>query len=380
MDDWPGSGRNPTCGRSGQRAPPAWVQSRGWPRHAARVHCHAGGALVAARTGTASASLRPEATTSRRGATALADGWRSRATGRLVDVDKATVHHGRPVGGQPGPHVRPAGFRHLPRHACPVDARWTFLAQPAAPRTPREQRAAVDGEAWGWMACRPRSTRVPAGVVGRRTWRHARRRVWQRQAATEGPLPFGTRAALPQAAAALLDGDGGWGTPPRPGPRRRLPTPRRCPPPAWCDAVVVTAREQGRVVHVMTRLVYGPTAPVEAARPAAPVRRVSQTSGVARHHRTVRPHARRMGRQGQACSSAPADRAPPLTLAFADAHVVGPPRGRRRRLPRSLPTKGGNSSRTQWQPVTPAMAARRTAHVWTMDEWWSVRVPPKPLW
>src|SRR5882724_7655756 len=258
MDDWTGSGRNPTCGRSGQRAPPAWVQSRGWPRHAARVHGHAGGALVAARTGTASASLRPEATTSRRGATALADGWRSRATGRLVDVDKATVHHGRPVGGQPGPHVRPAGFRHLPRHACPVDARWTFLAQPAAPRTPREQRAAVDGEAWGWMACRPRSTRVPAGVVGRRTWRHARRRVWQRQTATAGPLPFGTRAALPQAAAALLDGDGGWGTPPRPGPRRRVPTPRRCPPPAWCDAVVVTARAQGRVVHVMTRLVYGP--------------------------------------------------------------------------------------------------------------------------
>jgi hypothetical protein len=39
-----------------------------------------------------------------------------------------------------------------------------------------------------------------------------------------------------------------------------------------------------------------------------------------------------------------------------------------------------SSERQQWQPVTPAMAARLTDHVWMMDEWLSVRVPPKHLW
>jgi hypothetical protein len=101
---------------------------------------------------------------------------------------------------------------------------------------------------------------------------------------------------------------------------------------------------------------------------------------VERHHLTVRPHARRMGRQVQACSSAPDDLEPQRTLACAYDHVVVPHRGLRRRLPRSLPTKGGHGSRQQWQPVTPAMAARLTDHVWTMDEWLSVRVPPKHLW
>jgi hypothetical protein len=43
-----------------------------------------------------------------------------------------------------------------------------------------------------------------------------------------------------------------------------------------------------------------------------------------------------------------------LTLAFAYYHFVVLHRGLRRRLPRSLPTKGRNGSRKKWQPVTPA--------------------------
>jgi hypothetical protein len=101
---------------------------------------------------------------------------------------------------------------------------------------------------------------------------------------------------------------------------------------------------------------------------------------VERNHLTVRQHSRRMGRKVNAFSRAPDDLEPQLTLAFAYDHVVVPHRGLRRRLPRSLPTKGGNGSRQQWQLVTPAMAARLTDHVWTMDEWLSVRVPPKHLW
>ena len=62
-----------------------------------------------------------------------------------------------------------------------------------------------------------------------------------------------------------------------------------------------------------------------------------------------------------------------LTLAFAYYHFVIPHtcpvgRGLRQRLPRAIPTKGRKGSYKKWKPVTPAMAACLTDHVWTMDE------------
>ena len=65
-----------------------------------------------------------------------------------------------------------------------------------------------------------------------------------------------------------------------------------------------------------------------------------------------------------------------FTLAFACGHFVVPHRSLRRRLPHQSPTKGHNRSPKQWKPVTPAMAAGLTDHVWTMDDLLSFRVPP----
>ena len=49
------------------------------------------------------------------------------------------------------------------------------------------------------------------------------------------------------------------------------------------------------------------------------------------------------------------------------------------RLPLAAPesTKGSGSAQ-QWQPCTPAMAARLTDHVWTLKEVLLYRVPPWP--
>ena len=167
-----------------------------------------------------------------------------------------------------------------------------------------------------------------------------------------------------------------WGTPPRHGTRGRLPTPCRYPPPDVCDAVVVTDRARGRVVHVTTRMVSGTTAHIEAALQASPVSHTSHTYGVERHNLTVRQHARRMGRKVHAFSTDQDDLASSLPLACAYDHGVVPHRRLRPRLPHPLPTKGHNGSPKQWTPVTPAMAAGLTTHVWTMEEWLSCRVPP----
>jgi hypothetical protein len=185
---------------------------------------------------------------------------------------------------------------------------------------------------------------------------------------------------LPHYAEALLEVYGVWMTPLRQGTRGRFPHPRRCPPSDLCYAIVVKERKHGRVLHVTTRVVYGTLAQVEAALQVSPVSRTINTYGVERNNLTVRQHARRLGRKVNAFSKEPDYLGHQLTLAFAYYHFVVPHRSLRQRLPHSLPTKGRNGSRKKWKPVTPAMAAGLTDHVWTMDELLSFRVLPEALW
>jgi hypothetical protein len=102
--------------------------------------------------------------------------------------------------------------------------------------------------------------------------------------------------------------------------------------------------------------------------------------GIERNNLTVRQPARRMGRKVNAFSKDQDYLESQLTLAFAYDHFVVPHRSLRPRLPHPLPTKGHNGSPKKWKPVTPAMAAGLTNHVWTMDELLSFRVPPDALW
>ena len=55
--------RNPQCALYGRMAPDAQLQFRGWHRHAARFRCQVCPGFVSARTGTAYAGIRTDATT-----------------------------------------------------------------------------------------------------------------------------------------------------------------------------------------------------------------------------------------------------------------------------------------------------------------------------
>jgi hypothetical protein len=61
-------------------------------------------------------------------------------------------------------------------------------------------------------------------------------------------------------------------------------------------------------------------------------------------------------------------------IGINSCHLVLPHKSLRERLPTPEPTRGAGSPRT-WRPVTPAMAAGLTDHVWTTDELLTYRVP-----
>jgi len=372
--------RNPKCELYGRIAPEARLKFRGWHRSAVRLECQLCKHLVSARTGTAYAGVRTDLHTYLRGTKALAEGLSIRATSRLLEVDKDTVNHWLPILGHQGRKVMNYFFRNLHLAECQLDELWTFIAKKEAHLTPLEKLQEIYGDAWVWIAFSPVCKLVPAWVVGKRTLPHARRLVFRLKSATDGQIPFFTSDELPHYAEALLEIYGEWFQPPRNGTRGRFPKPRRIPPPDLCYAVVVKDREKGRVVEVTTRIVYGTTEQVAATLQASPVSHTINTYGVERNNLTVRQHSRRMGRKVNAFSKDPDYLEDQLTWAFAYYHFVVPHRGLRQRLPQPLPTKGRRGSYKKWKPVTPAMAAGLTDHVWTMDELLSFRVPPKHLW
>ena len=71
----------------GQMAPRAQVKMHDWQRQGPRFRCARCGGIVSATTDTAYAGICTDLTTYLRGATALAEGLRIRATGRLLDFD-----------------------------------------------------------------------------------------------------------------------------------------------------------------------------------------------------------------------------------------------------------------------------------------------------
>jgi len=372
--------RNPRCERYGRIGKQTQLRLYDCHGDAPRFYCKACGCLVYARAGTAYWDIRTDEATYRRGATALAEGLSIRATGRLLTLDKDTVCGWLPRLGEHCNGVMSYFFRNLHLSECQLDELWTFIYKKEDRLTPLEHLLGVYGDTWVWIAFSPVFKLVPAWVIGKRTLRDARRLIFRLKSATDGHIPFFTSDDLPHYADALLDAYGVTVTPRRRGKRGRWPLPRKQPPPDLCYAVVVKERQRGRVVRVTTRIVYGSKKQIVGLLHTSPVSTTISTYGVERNNLTVRQHSRRMGRKVNAFSKDHDYLEHQLTLAFAYYHFVVPHRSLRQRLPRPVPTKGPRATYKKWKPVTPAMAAGRTDHVWSMDELLSFRVPPKHLW
>jgi IS1 family transposase len=372
--------RNVDCQFYGLANEQARLVFRDWHDGVPRFRCTQCGDLVSARAGTAYVGIRTDESIYQSGARHLAEGTSIRATGRLLSLDKDTICHWLPRLGTHCNRVMSYFFRNLHLSECQLDELWTFIYKKEDQLTSLDKLLGIYGDAWVWIAFSPVCKLVPAWLVGKRTLPNARKLVFWLKSATDGYIPFFTSDELPHYANALLEVYGVLNTPPRQGNRGRYPLPRKSPPPDLCYAVVVKERERGRVVNVTTRIVYGSEEQVIAALKASPVSKTINTYGVERNNLTIRQYSRRMGRKVNAFSKERDYLEHQLTLAFAYYHFVRPHRGLRQQLPEPIPTKGPCASYKKWKPVTPAMAAGLTDHVWSMDELLSFRVPPKQTW
>ncbi len=191
---------------------------------------------------------------------------------------------------------------------------------------------------------------------------------------TDDHIPFFTSDQLPAYHTALLHAYGVWYQPERHGERGRYPAPRRYPLPHLLYAQVVKRREKGRVVEVTRKLVFGEADALEARLAASPTSTTINTSFVERDNLTWRDHNRRLTRKTSGFSKEVPWMEQQLWLAMADDPFCLPHISLREALPIPEATRGSGSPR-KWRPVTPAMAAGLTDHLWTTAELLGYRVP-----
>jgi len=129
------------------------------------------------------------------------------------------------------------------------------------------------------------------------------------------------------------------------------------------------------VVEVTTKSIFGSEAAVQVRLAASTVSQTINTSFVERNNLTCRQCNGRLARKVLSFSKELTWLEKHLWLSLAYYHFVLAHDSLSQRLSAPQPTRGAGSPK-RWQPITPAMAAGITDHVWTMEELLSYRVPP----
>jgi IS1 family transposase len=138
---------------------------------------------------------------------------------------------------------------------------------------------------------------VLAFVVGKRTQASANQLLQRVVQVSDEHIPFLESDQLAEYRSALLHAFSQWEKPPPQGRRAPLPQPRRVARPDLLYAQVVKQPEQGQVVAVSSKVVFGDQASVNQRLAASCVSASIKSSFVERENLTLRQHTRGLRRE-----------------------------------------------------------------------------------
>jgi len=305
---------------------------------------------------------------------ALAEGNSLRATARIVQIDKDTACAWLAHAGQHCRLVQLYLWQDLHVTECQLDELWSFVHTKEQHLPFAKLYDETYGDAWVWVAFAPIWQLVVAFVVGKRTQENADLLLHRVAHVTDNYIPFFTSDQLPEYRTALLNTYGYWYQPLRRGTRGRRPKPRQQPDPDLVYAQVVKKRDRGRVVEVGSKVIFGTPEQVADRLAVSSRSQTINTSFVERDNLTWRQHNRRLTRRTNGFSKDLTWFEKQMWLSSAYYHLVLPHQSLREPLAIPEPTRGLGSPR-KWRPVTPAMAAGLTDHVWSTEELLAYRVP-----
>ncbi len=243
------------------------------------------------------------------------------------------------------------------------DEKWSFVAKKQAHCDPDHPADDQKGDWWDHVAFDPEHRLVVAVVPGARDVENTEALVAEFHRRTEGrTMELMTSDSYPAYETAILQTYGETVVPPRTGKPGRPKAPDTVPRAGLTYATVEKRREKGRVVEILTRVIFGTMAAVTAALARAKVGRVINTSFVERHNGTDRHHNARKARKTYRFSKDWRFHEAVTYFTMYSYNFCWPVRTLRE------PTEAG-----RWRQRTPAMAAGLSDHIWSLAEW--IRFP-----
>jgi IS1 family transposase len=245
------------------------------------------------------------------------------------------------------------------------DEKWSFVGKKEKNLDPDDAADARKGDNWDHLALDPEHRLVLCTVPGKRSAEKVGELVSDVKARLGGeggrvPRLVTTDEYAPYKQA-VLDAWGVDVTPARTGKPGRPKKARRQPHPDLCYATVHKTREKGRVVSVVTAVVFGTVAAVAAALALSSCSTHVNTSFIERHNGTDR---NRNGRKVRKTYCFSKDWFTHEAVGYFTLYCYNfcwPVR--------TLAAKGEDGVAC---PRTPAMAAGLADHVWTLSEWLSI--------
>ena len=277
-------------------------------------------------------------------------------TAHLVKVHPDTVSH---YSRASGAHARDAHdelVAHSPQtRELQMDEKWSFVAKKEKNCDEDDPEDQFRGDCWDHVAFDPEHRLVVSVVPGERTGESVRELV------TDVKERLGDRAPelittdeYTAYEGAILEAFGTKVVPPRTGKPGRPRKPYKVAPAGLHYATVHKTRKKGRVVDVVTRVIFGTTAAVEAALVKSGVSHRINTAFVERHNGTDRNRNARKVRKTYCFSKDWWVHRAVTFFTMYSYNFCWPVR--------TLKTESGEDR-------TPAMMAKLTDHVWTLAEW-----------
>ena len=280
----------------------------------------------------------------------VAEGCGVRQTERLVGVHRDTVTR---YTRKAGDHARAAHDEWVALSPLTTevqfDEKWSFVAQKEAHRDRSDPADDHRGDSWGHVAFDPENRLVIAVVPGARHIESTEASVGEFRRRTGGrTMRLMTSDRYPAYRTAILGAYGETVTPPRTG----RPGPPGLPRADLVYAAVEKVKAKGRVVEILTHVVFGAMAAALIGLACEPI------------DQHVVPRA------GELDGPAPQREEVAEDLPILEGPAV--PRGGHFRWPvRTLREPSGEG---HWRKRTPAMSAGLTDHVWSISEWISLPV------
>ena len=240
------------------------------------------------------------------------------------------------------------------------DEKWAFVGKKQKNCDPNNPDDDQCGDYWDFVAFDPEHRLVLAVVPGARSGENAQAVVEQvKERVGEAPPALMTSDELPAYTTAIETTFGVPVPPPvQRGPGRPRVTPELSLPKGLCYATVHKERENGRVVAVEQRQVFGTPEDLEKALGDSAVSGAVNTSFVERNHGTDRGRNARKARKTYQFSK---DWVVHEAMTYFTMYSYN--------FCWAVRTLRVRKEDGSWQERTPAMSAGLADHVWTLEEW-----------